>query len=60
MRADKRGENTRSDFRQYCLDVDIKLERASTNTSQQMSVNERVGCTLAGTVRCMLSDSGTK
>ena len=58
LRADKGGENTGAAFRKYCLDVGIKLEFASTNTPQQIGANERLGRTLAGMVRCLLSDSG--
>ena len=58
LRADKAGENTGAAFRKYCLDVGIKSEFASTNTPQQIGANERLGRTLAGTVRCLLSDSG--
>ena len=58
MRADKGGENTSAAFRKYCLNVGIKLEFASTNTPQQIGANERLGRTLAGMVRCLLSDSG--
>ena len=58
LRADKGGENTGAAFRKYCLDVGIKLEFASTNTPQQIGANERLGRTLAGMVRCLVSDSG--
>ena len=58
LRADKGGENTDAAFRKYCLDVGIKLELASTNTPQQIGANERLGRTLVGMVRCLLSDSG--
>ena len=58
LRADKGGENTGEAFRKYCLDVGIKLEFSSTNTPQQIGANERLGRTLAGMVRCLLSDSG--
>ena len=58
LRADKEGENTGAAFRKYCLDVGIKLKFASTNTPQQIDANERIDRTLAGMVRCLLSDSG--
>ena len=58
LRADKGGENTGAAFRKYCLDVGIKLEFASTNTPQQIGANERLGRTLTGMVRFLLSDSG--
>ena len=58
LRADKGSENTGAAFRKYCLDVGIKLELASTNTPQQIGANERLGRTLAGMVRCLLSDTG--
>ena len=58
LRADKGGENAGAAFRKYCLDVGIKLEFASTNTPQQIGANERLGRTVAGMVRCLLSDSG--
>ena len=58
LRADKGGENTGAAFRKSCLDVGIKLEFASTNTPQQIGANECLGHTLAGMVRCLLSDSG--
>ena len=58
LRADKEGENTDAAFRKYYLDIGIKLEFASTNTPQQIGANERLGRTLAGMVRCSLSNSG--
>ena len=58
LRADKGHENTGAAFRKYCLDVGIKLEFASANTPHQIGANERLGRTLAGMVRCLLSDSG--
>ena len=58
LRADKKGDNTGAPFRKYCLDVGIKLEFASTNTPQQIGANERLGRTLTGMARCLLSDSG--
>ena len=36
----------------------LRVEYASTNTSQQVGMSERVGRTLAAMVRCMLADSG--
>ena len=50
--------STGAAFRKYFLDVGIELEFASTNTPQQIGANERLGRTLAGMVRCLLSDSG--
>lgn len=58
LKGDKGTEFTSSEFRQYCLDIGIQLEFASTNTPQQIGANERAGRTLAGIVRCLLTDSG--
>ena len=58
LRAEKGTEFTSSEFRQYCLDIGVKLELASPNTPQQIGSNERVGRTIAGIVRCLLGDSG--
>ena len=58
LRADKGTEFTSSEFRQYCLDIGVKLEFASPNTPQQIGSNERAGRTIAGIVRCLLADSG--
>ena len=58
LRADKGTEFTSSEFRQYCLDIGVKLEFASPNTPQQIGSNERAGRTIAGIVRCLLDDSG--
>ena len=44
--------------RQYCLDIGVKLEFASTNTHQQIGANERAGKTVAEIVSCLLADSG--
>ena len=57
-RADKGGEYTGEEFRQYCLETGIIQEFAATNTLQQIGVSERVGRTLCAMVRCMLADSG--
>ena len=48
IRCDKGGENTGSEFRDYCKNSAIKLEYAATNTPQQIGVSERDGQTLAG------------
>ena len=57
-RADKGGEYTGGEFRQYCLAIGIIQEFAATNTPQQIGVFERVGRTLCIMLRCMLADSG--
>ena len=57
-RADKGGENTGEEFRQYCLKTGIIQEFAATNTSPQTGVSERVGRTLSAMVRCTVADSG--
>ena len=54
--CDKGGENTGSEFRDYCKNSAIKLEYAATNTPQQIGVSERDGQTLAGVTRCLLKD----
>ena len=56
-RADKGGEYTGEEFRQYCLETDI-IQEFAANTPQQIGVSERVGRTLCAMVRCMLADSG--
>ena len=58
LRGAKGTEFTSDEFRRYCLDIGVKLEFASTNTSQQIGANERADQTLAGIVRCFLADSG--
>ena len=58
LRAEKGTEFTSCEFRQYCLDIGVKLEFASPNTSQQIGSNQRAGRTIAGIVRCLLADSG--
>ena len=57
LRADKGTEFTSSEFRQYCLDIGVKLQFASTNTPQQIASNKRAGRTIAGIVRHLLADS---
>ena len=57
-RADKGGEYTGWEFRQYCLETGIIQEFAATNTPQQIDVSEREGRTLCNMVRCILADSG--
>ena len=57
-RADKGGEYTGDEFRQYCLEKGIIQEFAATNTPQQSGVSDRVGRPLYAMVRCMLADSG--
>ena len=57
-RADKGGEYTAEEFRQYCLETGIVQEFAATNTPQQNGVSECVGRTMCAMVRCMLADSG--
>ena len=58
LQADKGTEFTSSEFRQYCLDIGVKLEFACPNTPQQIGSNERAGRTIAGIVRSLLADSG--
>ncbi|CAB1102163.1 unnamed protein product [Ectocarpus sp. CCAP 1310/34] len=58
LRGDKEAEYTCLEFREYCLQIGVKLEYASTNTPQQIGANERAGRTLAAMVRCLLTDSG--
>ena len=57
-RADKGGELTGEEFRQYYLETGIIQEIAATNTYQQIGVSRRVGMTLCAMVWCMLPDSG--
>ena len=57
-RAEKGGDYTGKEFRQYCLDIGIIQEFATTNTPQQTGVSEHVGMTFCAMVRCMLTDSG--
>ena len=57
LRADKGTEFTSFEFRQYCLDIRVKLEFAPPNSPQQIGSNERAGRTIAGIVRCLLVDS---
>ena len=56
--ADKGGEYTREEFRQYCLETGTIQEFAANNTSHQTGVSERVGRSLFAMVRRMLADSG--
>ncbi|CAN0558936.1 unnamed protein product, partial [Ectocarpus sp. 12 AP-2014] len=56
IRCDNGGENTGSEFRNYCKNSAIKLEYAATNTPQQIGATERDGQTLAGVTRCLLKD----
>ena len=57
LRGDRGTEFTNAEFRQYCQDIDIKLEFASPNTPQQIGANERAGRTIFNIVRCFLADS---
>ena len=57
-RAERGGEYTGEEFRQYCLETGIIQEFAATNTPRQVGVSERVGRTLCAMVLCMLADSG--
>ena len=57
LRGDRGTEFTRAEFRQYCQDVGIKMEFASSNTPQQIGANERAGRTILNIVRCFLADS---
>ena len=56
-RADKGGELIGNDFNDYYTQTRVWLDYASTYTSQQIGLSERVGGTLAFMVRCMLADS---
>ena len=56
--AGKGGEFTSKEFQNYCLQTEVSLEFASTNTPQQIGMSGRVGRTLAAQVRCTLTDSG--
>ena len=56
IRCDKGGENTGTEFREYCKSAAIKLEYAATNTPQQIGVSERDGQTLSAMTRCLLKD----
>ena len=58
LRGDRGTEYTARAFQEYCLQIGVKLEFASTNTPQQIGPNERAGRTLAAMVRCLLMDSG--
>ena len=58
VRGDRGTEYTARAFRKYCFQIGVKLEFASTNTSQQIGANERAGRTLAAIVHCLLTDSG--
>ena len=51
-------EYTARAFREYCLQIGVMLEFASTNIPQQIRANELAGRTLAAMVRCLLTDSG--
>ena len=46
------------EFRQYCLDIGVKLEFASPKTPQQIGSDERAGRTIAGIVRFLLAELG--
>ena len=56
-RADKSGEYTGEEVRQYCLETGIIQEFAATNTPQQIGVSKREGRTLCAMVRYMLANS---
>ena len=58
LRVDQGGNYIGKEFKNYCLQTEVSLEYASTNTPQQIGMSERVGRTLAAMVRCMLADSG--
>ena len=58
LRVNKGDEFISKEFQGYCLQTAVSLEYASTNTSQQIGMSERVGRNLAAMVRCMLADSG--
>ena len=55
LRGDRSTEYTARAFREYCLQIGVKLEFASTNTPQQTRANELAGQTLAAKVRCLLT-----
>ncbi|CAB1101192.1 unnamed protein product [Ectocarpus sp. CCAP 1310/34] len=56
VRCDKGGENSGSEFRDYCKNSAIKLEYAATNTPEYIGVSERDGQSLAGVTQCLLKD----
>ena len=56
LRGDRDTEYTAQAFREYCLQIGIKLEFDSSNTPQQIKANERAGRTLAAMVGCLLTD----
>ena len=57
-RADRGGEYTGEEVRQYCLETGVIQEFAATSTPQQIGLSESVGRALCAMVRCMLADSG--
>ena len=58
LQTDKGGKYTGDDYTACCLETGIRHEFASTNTPEQIKTPERDGRTLAGIVRCILTDSG--
>ena len=55
LRADKGTEFTSSEFRQYYLDIGVKLEFASPNTPQQINpMSGQEGLLLALYAACLL------
>ena len=58
LRGGRGTEYTARAFREYYLQIGVKLEFASTDTPQQIGANERAGRTLAVIVRWLLTDSG--
>ena len=43
LRGDRGTEYTARAFREYCLQIGVKREFASTNTPQQIGANDRAG-----------------
>ena len=56
-RANKGGEYTWEEFRQYYLETGIVQEFNANNIPQQIDVSKRVGRTLYAIVQYMLADS---
>ena len=58
LRTDKEGEYTNEVFEDYCLQMGIMHEFASTATPQHIGMSQCGGETLAGMVRCILTYLG--
>lgn len=56
-RAAKGGEYIKKGYKDYCLETEVSLDYARTNTPHKTGISERIERALAGLCKSMLADS---